>query len=124
MTPVRYYISIFLRRLPYFLVVAAIISVVSVVIAMTLPPTYVAQMRLIVESPQIPTDLAASTVRTPAQEQLQIVEQRLLTRPVLLDISRKYDVLKNQAEANPDQIVNALRKQTWIRISSGLTQPI
>ena len=119
MTPVRYYTSIFLRRLPCFLVVATVISAISIIIALTLPPTYVAQMRLIVESPQIPSNLASSTVTTPAQEQLQIVEQRLLTRPVLLEIARKFDVVKNQAEANPDQIVNALRNQTKIRISAG-----
>ncbi len=122
MGPVRYYISIFLRRFPYFLIVAMIVSAVSIIVAMTLPPTYVSQMRLIVESPQIPGNLAASTVTTPAAEQLQIVEQRLLTRPVLLDISRKFDVLQDQSEASPDQIVDALRAKTSIWISTGLNQ--
>ncbi len=119
MTPVRYYTSIFLRRLPYFLIVATVISAISIIIALTLPPTYVAQMRLIVESPQIPTTMASSTVTTPAAQQLQIVEQRLLTRPVLLDIARKFEVLPDQSEAQPDQIVEALRNQTNVRISSG-----
>lgn len=122
MGPVRYYTSIFLRRLPYFLIVVTVVSAVSVIIAMTLPPTYVSQMRLIVESPRIPGNLASSTVTTPAQEQLQIVEQRLLTRPVLLDISQKFNVLPDQSEANPDQIVDALRAQTLIRISAGRNQ--
>ena len=119
MGPARYYTSIFLRRLPYFLIVATIVSAVSIILALTLPPTYVAQMRLIVESPQIPTNLASSTVTTPAQEQLQIVEQRLLTRPVLLDIAKKYEVRRDQADASPDQIITALRDQTAIRISAG-----
>ena len=76
-------------------------SAVAIIIAMTLPPTYVSQMRLIVESPQIPANLASSTVTTSAPEQLQIVEQRLLTRPVLLDISRKFEVIKDQAAGQP-----------------------
>ncbi|MGJ5620545.1 GumC family protein [Sulfitobacter sp. MF3-043] len=122
MGPIRYYSSVFIRRLPYFLIVATVVSAVSIIVAMTLPPTYVSQMRLIVEEPQIPTAMATSTVTTPAQEQLQIVEQRLLTRPVLLDISRKYEVMKDQAEASPDRIVEALRAQTWIRISGGRGQ--
>ncbi|WP_226689884.1 GumC family protein [Ruegeria arenilitoris] len=122
MGPVRYYSSIFLRRLPYFLVVALVVSVTSVIIAMSLPSTYVSQMRLIVESPQIPGNLAASTVNTSAGEQLQIVEQRLLTRPVLLDIARKQLVLDNQDDASPDQIVDAMRANTDIRINSGLNQ--
>ncbi|NOE35838.1 lipopolysaccharide biosynthesis [Ruegeria sp. HKCCD7318] len=122
MGPVRYYFSIFLRRFPYFFVVATIVSAISVTVAMTLPPTYVSQMRLIVESPQIPGSLAASTVTATAGEQLQIVEQRLLTRPVLLDISRKFEILPNQEEASPDQIVDELRTKTKIRISAGRNQ--
>ncbi|NOD36570.1 MULTISPECIES: lipopolysaccharide biosynthesis [unclassified Ruegeria] len=122
MGPVRYYFSIFLRRLPYFLVVATIVSAISVTVAMTLPPTYLSTMRLIVESPQIPGSLAASTVTATAGEQLQIVEQRLLTRPVLLDISRKFEILPDQANASPDQIVNELRTKTNIRISAGRNQ--
>ncbi|NOD86241.1 MULTISPECIES: lipopolysaccharide biosynthesis [unclassified Ruegeria] len=79
-------------------------------------------MRLIVESPQIPGSLAASTVTTPAAEQLQIIEQRLLTRPVLLDIAHEFEVLPDQDEATPDQIVNAMRKSTSIWITGGLNQ--
>jgi polysaccharide chain length determinant protein (PEP-CTERM system associated) len=122
MGPIRYYSSVFIRRLPYFLIVATVVSAVAIIIAITLPPTYVSQMRLIVEAPQIPTAMATSTVNTPAEEQLQIVEQRLLTRPVLLDISRKHEVIKDQAEASPDRIVEALRAQTRIRISAGRGQ--
>ena len=47
MEEVRFYISIFLRRLPSFLIVATAISAVSIIAALTLPPTYEAQMRLI-----------------------------------------------------------------------------
>lgn len=119
MGPVRFYTSIFLRRLPYFLIVATVISAVSIIISQTLPPTYVSQTRLIVESPRIPDNLASSTVTTPAQEQLQIVEQRLLTRPVLLNISRQYEILPNQSSASPDQIVDEMRAQTSIRITAG-----
>ncbi|NOD78605.1 MULTISPECIES: lipopolysaccharide biosynthesis [unclassified Ruegeria] len=122
MGPVRYYFSIFLRRFPYFLIVALIVSVASIIIARALPPTYESQMRLIVESPQIPGNLAASTVNTSAAEQLQIVEQRLLTRPVLLDIARNFEVLSDQQEATPDQIVDTLRRNTHIHISTGRNQ--
>lgn len=122
MGPVRYYSSIFLRRLPYFLAVSLVVSVASVIIAITLPPSYEAQMRLIVESPQIPAHMASSTVNTTAFEQLQIVEQRLLTRPVLLDIARKQLVLENIDNASPDQIVGIMRNNTTIQINAGQGQ--
>ncbi|PWE32983.1 lipopolysaccharide biosynthesis [Maritimibacter sp. 55A14] len=122
MDNIRFYLSIFIRRLPYFLAVATVVSAVSVIVAKTLPPAYVSQMRLIVESPQIPTNLAPSTVATPALEQLQIVEQRLLTRPNLLDIANRLKVMPDQDRMNPDQIVDGMRARTQIRTSAGRGQ--
>jgi len=119
MANLKYYLSIFLRRLPYFLPVALLIAAVSVIVAVTLPPAYVSQMQLIVESSQIPGELAAPTATTPAQEQLQIVEQRLLTRTNLLDIANRLKVLDDQDGLNPDEIVEAMRSRTVIDTNSG-----
>lgn len=116
-TNIRYYRSIFTRRLPYFLVVATVISAAAVIIAMSLPPAFVSRMILIVESPQIPDELAASTASTPAREQLQIVEQRLMTRANLLDIANKVDVFDELSDMTPDRIVEAMRARTKIRSS-------
>jgi uncharacterized protein involved in exopolysaccharide biosynthesis len=116
---VKFYWSIFLRRLPYFLIVAIGVGTASVIIARSLPPAYVASMRLIVESPRIPTELAASTVLTPAEEQLQIIEQRLMTRANLLDVANRLQVFENQGEMLPDQIVEAMRGHTKIFSSAG-----
>ncbi|GHF03426.1 LPS biosynthesis protein [Aliiroseovarius zhejiangensis] len=79
-------------------------------------------MTLIVESPQIPDELAASTARTPAQEQLQVVEQKLMTRANLLEIANKFQVLENQSELSPDRIAQAMRSRTSIRSSAGRDQ--
>lgn len=119
MDDIKFYLLIFLRRLPYFLIVATVISAISVVVAVSLPPAFVSQMRLVVEAPQIPTELAASTVRTPALEQLQIVEQRLLTRANLLDIARQHSALPNIESLTPDEIVRGMRARTIIQKSSG-----
>ena len=115
----KYYWSIFLRRLPYFLIVATVLAAASVIVATTLPPAYVSRMTLIVESPQIPDELAASTARTPAQEQLQIVEQRLLTRANLLDIAHRLEVFEDLGEMPPDRVVDAMQARTVVRSSSG-----
>ena len=122
MVNIRYYWSIFMRRFPYFLIVALVISVASVIAAMTLPPSYVSQMKLIVEAPQIPSQLVASTAATPAQQQLQVVEERLLTRANLLDIANRLQVFKNQNEMSPDQVELSMRARTSVRSSSGRGQ--
>ncbi|MFK7751202.1 MAG: GumC family protein [Sedimentitalea sp.] len=89
---------------------------------MSLPPAYVSRTTLIVEAPQIPDALAPSTVRTPGPERLQIIEQRLLTRPHLLDIATRLNVLTDQSKMNPDEIVQAMRARTEIRKSSRLKE--
>jgi len=122
MVNIRYYWSIFMRRFPYFLIVALVISVASIIAAMTLPPSYVSQMKLIVEAPQIPSQLVASTAATSAQQQLQVVEERLLTRANLLDIANRLQVFKDQNEMSPDQVELSMRARTSVRTSAGRNQ--
>lgn len=122
MDNLHFFLSIFWRRLPYFLVVATLASAISIIVATTLPPAYVSHVRLLVESPQIPTNLAASTVNTPAMEQLQIVEQRLLTRSNMLDIARRLNVLLEQDKMSPDEIVRSMRVRTNVSSSTGRNQ--
>ncbi len=114
MDNIRYYFSIFRRRFHYFLIVAMVISAASVIAAMSLPPAYESRAVLVVESPQIPEELAASTVRAPAYQQLQLVQQHLLARDNMLDIAYDLKVFPNLEQMNPDEIVTAMRAHTRI----------
>jgi uncharacterized protein involved in exopolysaccharide biosynthesis len=118
MNDLKFYLIIFLRRLNIFLPVVMVISAASVIVAVSLPPAYESEMQLVVESPQIPTNLASSTVRISPQEQLALVRQRLLTRANMLDIARRLEVISGSAGMSPDQIVAAMRARTNIRTSS------
>lgn len=108
----KFYAALFLRRLHYFLAIAISMAAVGITIAYTLPPVYEAEAKLLVESPQIPGDLAASTVRTDAPEILQIIRQRLLTRANLLEISRKFGVHADSPDMSPDDIVADMLTRT------------
>ncbi len=110
-----YYALVFLRRLHIFLIVALGVAAAGVYIAMTLPPMYNAQARLLVESPQIPDELAASTVRTGASEQLAVTEQLLMTRNNLIDIANSLKVFGATGRLSADAIVERMRAQTTIR---------
>src|SRR6056297_2954215 len=119
MSELKYYFSIFLRRLHYFLVVSVVISAAAVIAAISLPPAYESQTRLLVEGPQIPAELAASTVQMGLNEQLTIIEQRLMTRANLLDVARSQKVFANIGEMSADAIVEAMRARTVIRRPGG-----
>jgi polysaccharide chain length determinant protein (PEP-CTERM system associated) len=117
----KYYLGVFWRRLPYFLVAVALFTSVGLSIAVILPPEYEARATLLIESPQIPDELAASTVRTNPEEQLQIIEQRLLTRANLLDTANRLNVYGNDRSEMPSAsgIVQDMRDRTALRSSTG-----
>ena len=86
---VKFYWAVFLRRLPYFLVLTALMTAVAVTLAFVLPPKYRSQASMLIEPQQIPGDLAESMVPINPFEQIQIIEQRLMTRENLLDLAQK-----------------------------------
>jgi len=119
MTDVAYYRSIALRRLPLVLLMSLVLAALAFYVAMKLPPRYQSTARLLVESAQISGQLVESTVNVDANEQLQIFQQRLMTRDNLLDIARKFNVYPDMAAMPADRIVDKMRKDTTIRLESG-----
>jgi uncharacterized protein involved in exopolysaccharide biosynthesis len=122
----KFYLSLFLRRLPYFLLLLALGTAVGLTLATMLPPVYRAEARLVVESEQIPGDLAESTVQTEATEQLQIIQQRILTRDTLLEMANRLDIYGSGAGGGlplpADVVVEDLRTRIQI-VTTGGAQP-
>lgn len=118
----RYYLSVLLRRLHYVILIFLATTALSAYAALRLPAVYESTARLLMESPQIPDALAAPTVDIAALEQLQVVEQRLMTRANLLEIARKFAVLPDMANMAPDDIVAAMRQNTIIIKQAGRDQ--
>ena len=118
----KFYWILFLRRLPFLLIPILICSAIGVVTAIKTPPTYSASARLLVEAPQIPDSMINSSVSTAAAEQLEIIEQRLLTRANLIDISNKLKVFSPESTLNPDQVLALMKANTRIWRSSGRNQ--
>jgi polysaccharide chain length determinant protein (PEP-CTERM system associated) len=111
----KFYLSRFLRRIHYFAVIAVAISALGITLAYILPPMYQARATLLVESPQIPDDLASSTVSAKVPETLRIVQQQLTTRANLLDMARRLNIYGANSTLTPDQIVADMRSRISIR---------
>lgn len=118
----RFYISILIRRFPIMALLMSISTGLGVYSAIRLPDSYRTSARLLVEEPQIPDSMVASTVRTDAVEQLDIIEQRLLTRANLIDIASRFDVFEDFSDLSPDDVVDQMRSATRIRRTAGRNQ--
>ena len=113
-----FYFELFKKRLPVMAVIFVLCAGVGLAMALTLPPQYEADATLLVEGAQIPDELAQSTVQTEAGEQLQIIEQRLMTRANLIDIARRFEVFAGE-QIRPDEVVERMERQTSISLTSG-----
>lgn len=121
----KFYFSVFLRRLPWFLLFLFAGTAAGLTLARVLPAVYLAEARLVVESEQIPDELAASTVQTQAIEQLEIIQQRILARDTLIDLANRLQIY-GDTSANPrrlsaDEIVEDLRERIIIDMIGGGT---
>ena len=107
----KFYWSVFLRRLPYFLVTLALLSAIGVTVAMILPPVYRSAASMLVEPQQIPDDLAQTTVPVNPFEQVQIIEQRLMTRANLVALADRIGLYADQPELSAGARVTDMRER-------------
>ncbi|MBL4893226.1 MAG: hypothetical protein JKX91_15685, partial [Rhizobiaceae bacterium] len=110
------YLNILKQR--YVVLIASAVSLFAIasIIVFLLPREYVAEAKILVESQQIPDELARSTVTANASERLQIIKQRLMTRNNLLEIAREFNLYTSDARSlSPSQIVSEMRVAAQIR---------
>ena len=118
----RFYWSLLLRRTPVMALFVLLCSGLGVITAFKLPETFYTAARLLVEQAQIADDMVASTVQTDAVEQLDIIEQRLLTRANMIDIANRVGVFEDIRQMDPDAVVEAMQAATRVRRSAGREQ--
>lgn len=110
----RFYVNLLLTRLHYVIAIFVLTTAAGVFLAYTLPPVYRAEARLLVESPQIPDELASTTVRSSSLEILLAIQERLLTQTNLLRIAEKYQIFDPAADIPDDTKATIMRRAILI----------
>ncbi len=110
----RFYLSLILRRLPVIAAIVFTATTAGILYAVSLPPIFRAEARLLIENAQIPDELAASTVRTTADEILLAIQQRIMTRDNLLAIADHHDLFVNAPEMTSEQKLEAIGSRVAI----------
>ena len=75
-----FYWELVKRRWILFVIPVVPILVVGLAIAALWPATYLSEGKILVQSQLIPTELVRPTVTNAAQERIQVIEQRVMTR--------------------------------------------
>src|SRR5208283_5671527 len=120
-----HFLEILKRRRWAFILPALLTTVLVVVIALALSPVYQSTSTILIEQQDIPTDFIKATVTTYAEQQLQIINQKVMTTTKLLEIINRFNLYKDLRDKNTtDEIVDKMRKDITLKpISVDVVDP-
>ncbi|MBN8631153.1 MAG: lipopolysaccharide biosynthesis protein [Rhodobacterales bacterium] len=110
----QFYLSQILRRLPIIVAIVFTATMGGILYAVSLPPVFRAEARLLIENPQIPDNLAASTVVSTADEILLAIQQRILTRENLLRIGEEHSLFEGMPPLTEENQLNLISRRVAI----------
>ncbi len=99
------YLGILRRRKKQILTVAGILLLISVIVALSLPPSYRSTATILIEEQEIPTDLVRSTINGYADQRVQVITQQVMTRANMMQIIEKYDLYAKQRKHDTSEEV-------------------
>ncbi len=111
---VRFYLTIFMRRLPLFVITATLVTILGYEAAQVLPPVYRAEAQFLVEPPQIPAELARSTAPLDMSDQLRLIELQMMSRATLLALAQRLKLYAHQPNLSDEDIADDIRSRTAI----------
>lgn len=113
------------RRKGYVFSVGLTVAVAAIAIALALPPVYRSTATILIEQQEIPADLVRSTITSFAEQRIQVISQRVMTRSNLKSIIDKYNLYAKEREDEPlETIIEQMRKDIQMRtISADVIDP-
>lgn len=99
--------------------------VLTIVIALLLPPTYRSTATVLIEEQDIPSELVMSTISSFAEQRIQVINAKVMTRTNLMQLIKKYDLYADEREIETsEEIVERMREDTALNtISADVVDP-
>jgi len=110
-----FYWELIKRRWAYFVIPFVVIASAGLGVALLWPATYLSEGIILVQSQQIPSELVRPTVTSAAQERLQVIEQRTMSRDNLVAIIDKFQLFPDKRTLmSITELVALMKQQTKI----------
>lgn len=119
-----YFATLRRRRWGIALIALAIVAAAAVA-ALSWPPTYRSSATILIEEPEVPSDLVRSTVSDFADQRLQIIQQRVMTTQNLSGIVDQFSLYADRRQTQPvSAIVEKMREMIGLElVSADITDP-
>jgi len=113
----EYYLAIAKRRLFYFLIPFLLALLLGSLVIAIQRPIYRAAGKILVESQDIPKDLVKPTITDTANQRIQVIQQRSMTRDNLVKIVRKFGLFpKEQRWMSESQLLDLMKARTKLEL--------
>jgi len=120
-------LRILVRRRQVYFSTFVFIFAFSIAFAFLFPPTYRSTGTIQLQLPEVPQEVTSDEVATGsdpaaisaerANERIELINQRILTRDSLADIIAKYKLYPNQLKASPlDEVILKMQKKIKIDV--------
>ncbi len=107
------------KRKTTVITITLVIFLLTVIIAFIIPPKYKSSATILIEQQEIPSDLVQSTVTSYADQQIQTIQARVMTRTNLLKIIDKFNLYKNEREfETTDEIIEKMQDDVGLNVIS------
>jgi uncharacterized protein involved in exopolysaccharide biosynthesis len=108
------------QRRYYALAVFAAFLIVSVAAAFALPTLYRSSATLLIESQELPTDVAQSPATGAIEQRIAKIRERVLSRGDLIALIEQYDLYSAERRSKPlSTIIDKMRKSTTVGALQG-----
>jgi len=111
------YVAIFRRRRWQLLLPAVIVLIASALLAFLLPPVYRSTATILIEQPEISSDLVASTVTGYAAERIQVIAKQITASQSLLQMAEKLQLFPEERKSGDSiGVVEKMRKNIRVEM--------
>ena len=93
------------RQRATFVAVAGATTILAVIIALTLPPTYRSTGTILIEQQEIPQEMVRSVITSFADQRVQVISQRVMTTQNLLSLIERYDLYPAIRQKEPREVL-------------------
>jgi uncharacterized protein involved in exopolysaccharide biosynthesis len=93
------------RRKVVVVAVTVLLLFASITVAVVWPPVYRSSGTILIEEPDVPSDLVKSTVSNFADDRLRVIEQRVMTTENLIGIMDRYGLYRDERSREPVSVV-------------------
>lgn len=95
----------FKRHLKLAAATFAAITALGVGFGYSLPDIYKSEGYILIEEPQIPSEIIRSTITSYAAQQLTILSEKILTIPTIISIIEEFDLYAEERESTPLELL-------------------